>query len=62
MMSDSFLSDAGGLFFAVWSIIVSAVGLAAFGRDMLPSKAHLDPAQKFQPADQPPPRTRRSSL
>ena len=39
MMSDAFLSDAGWLFFAVWSVVVGAVSIAAFGRDLLPSKA-----------------------
>ena len=39
MMSDSFLCDAGSLFFAVWSLIIGAVTLKAFGRDLLPSKA-----------------------
>jgi len=39
IMSDSFLSDAGWLFFAAWSVVVGAMGILAFGRDLLPSKA-----------------------
>lgn len=49
-MSDSFLSIAGWLFFTVWSMIVGAVSLAAFGRDLLPSRAALTPPAL--PADQ----------
>jgi len=45
MVGDSFLSDAGWLFFAAWSVIVAVVGLAAFGRDLFPSKARRDPSQ-----------------
>ena len=46
MMSDSFLSDAGSLFFAVWSLIISAVTLKAFGRDLLSSKTASDVSGK----------------
>jgi len=46
MMSDSFLSDAGSLFFAVWSLIIGAVTLKAFGRDLLSSKAASDRSGK----------------
>jgi hypothetical protein len=38
MMSDSFLSDAGWLFFAAWSVVIGAVSIAAFGHDLLPSR------------------------
>jgi len=34
MMSDSFLSDAGWLFLALWSLVVSAVGVVAFRHDL----------------------------
>jgi hypothetical protein len=43
MTMNSFLSIAGWLFFTIWSMIVGAVGLAAFGRDLLPSRAPLSP-------------------
>jgi len=50
-MSDSFLSDAGWLFLAAWSIVVAAVSIAAFGRDLLPSRAHINPRPNPHPAD-----------
>ena len=40
--ADSFLSNAGWLFFTAWSVIVAVVTVKAFGRDLLPSKADLD--------------------
>jgi hypothetical protein len=42
MMRDSFLSDAGWLFFAVWSVVVALVALVAFGRDIFP-QSRIDP-------------------
>ena len=39
MMSDSLFSDAGWLFFAIWSIAVGIVNITAFGPDLVPSKA-----------------------
>ncbi|MGA2855527.1 MAG: hypothetical protein ABSE40_01580 [Candidatus Sulfotelmatobacter sp.] len=51
MLSDSFLSDAGWLFFAAWSAVVAAVSLAAFGRDLLPSRLRLEQPPEVQPTD-----------
>ena len=34
--SESFLSNAGWLFFAAWSALLTAISIAAFGRDLLP--------------------------
>ena len=51
MMSDSLLFDAGWLFFAAWSVIIGAVGLTAFGRDLLPPKTPLDSPATARPAD-----------
>jgi hypothetical protein len=51
-LSDAFLSNAGWLFFAAWSAMVAAVSIAAFGRDLLPRRAHLDPSPTPQPAAQ----------
>jgi hypothetical protein len=51
-LTDSFLSNAGWLFFTAWTAVVAAVGIIAFGRDLLPRRAHLNPARKSQPADQ----------
>ena len=42
-MSESYLFDAGWLFFALWSAVVAVVSLAAFGSDLLRSKARLGP-------------------
>jgi hypothetical protein len=50
-LSDSFLSNAGWLFFAAWSSMVAVVSIAAFGRDLLVWSAHLNPAPKSQSAD-----------
>lgn len=50
--SESFLSNAGWLFFAAWSIIIAAISIVAFGRDLLPSPTHLDPAPESQPSKQ----------
>jgi hypothetical protein len=47
MMSDSFLSDAGWLFFAGWSLVIAALGIAAFGRDLLPTRADSESTQKL---------------
>jgi hypothetical protein len=47
-MNDSYLLDAGWLFFAAWSVIVAIVSLAAFGRDLFPSRTQLEVAQQDQ--------------
>ena len=51
ILTDSFLADAGWLFFAAWSAVVTVVSIIAFGSDLLPWKARLDSAPKAQPAD-----------
>ena len=45
---DLFLSNAGWLFFTAWSVIVAVVTVKAFGRELLPAKAQLDPPAKPQ--------------
>jgi hypothetical protein len=50
-MSDSFLSNAGWLFFAGWSLVIVAISIAAFARDIFPSKTALE-SKKTQPSDQ----------
>jgi hypothetical protein len=35
----SYLFEAGWMFFATWSAIVAAAVVAAFGEDLLPSRA-----------------------
>jgi hypothetical protein len=51
MMTDSFLSDASWVFFAAWSVVVAVVSIAAFGRDVLPSKASVDAVHQSRPPD-----------
>jgi hypothetical protein len=48
-MNDSYLLDAGWLFFAAWSIIVIVVSLTAFRSDLFPAQARLDPAREAPP-------------
>jgi hypothetical protein len=52
MTTDTFLFNAGWLFFAAFTVIIAAVTIAAFGRDLLPRNAHAhsDPTQK-SPSD-----------
>ena len=45
-VSDLFLSNAGWLFLTPWSLLVVAISVAVFGRDLFPSKAHLDSQNK----------------
>lgn len=51
-LTDSFLSNAGWLFFGAWSVVVAAVSIIAFGHDLLPRRSHLNPAHTSKPADQ----------
>jgi hypothetical protein len=51
MTPDSFLFDAGSLFFAAWIAVLDAVSITAFGRDLLPAKSHPEPVRKPQSAD-----------
>jgi hypothetical protein len=51
MTTDTFLFNAGSLFFAAWIAIIAGVTVAAFGRDLLPWKAHPNPTHKPNPAD-----------
>ena len=53
MTADTFLFDAGSLFFAAWIAVIAGLALTAFGRDLLPSKAQLD--QETHAADPVPP-------
>lgn len=41
-VSDSFLSNAGWVFFATWSAILAVLCAVAFRHDLLPSRAHID--------------------
>jgi hypothetical protein len=48
-ISDSFLSNAAFLFFAAWSVMVAAVTVAAFGRDLLSWTTDLNPSAESEP-------------
>ena len=52
MTTDTFLFNAGWLFFAAWSAVIAGVTIAAFGGDLLPWKPRQDPAHKPHSADQ----------
>jgi hypothetical protein len=38
MLTDSLFTDASWLFFAIWSIVIATVSVAAFGHDLIPSR------------------------
>ena len=50
-VSDSFLSNAGWLFFAGWGVIIAVVSAVAFGRDLLRWRPNLDPVRQIRPAE-----------
>jgi hypothetical protein len=37
-MAEAFIFDAGWIFFAAWGVVLAAVSVIAFGRDMLSFK------------------------
>lgn len=41
MLTDSLFTDASWLFFAIWSIVIGTISVAAFGHDLLESKARV---------------------
>ena len=47
MTADTFLFNAGSIFFAAWIVIIAAITIPAFGRDLLP-EAQFDPAQEHR--------------
>jgi hypothetical protein len=53
LMSDSYLFDVGWFFFAAWTVIVVVISLAAFGKDLLPSQAALEPLQSTRQSKRP---------
>jgi len=57
---DSFLAEAGWVFFALWGVAVAAISLAAFGRDFLPSQPRVELPGEAHPID--PGHARSSSL
>ena len=59
-MSESFLSTAGSLFFALWTLIVGAFSAAVFGRDLIPAKERVARVNEPKRADLLPPAGSRS--
>jgi hypothetical protein len=55
LLNDSYLFDAGWLFFALWTIIVGAVSITAFRRDLFPSRAKLELAHHSPTTNPAPP-------
>ena len=51
MTLDSIIFSAETLFFAFWAAAIAAVTITAFGRDLLPWRAELDPAHKSSHVD-----------
>ena len=45
MTVDTFLFNAGWLFFAAWIAVIVGVTVAAFGRELLPWDADADPTR-----------------
>ncbi len=50
LLSDSYLFDAGWLFFMGWSVVVAIVSIAAFGRDLIPFRSALKQSRETQKA------------
>ncbi|HUA15538.1 MAG TPA: hypothetical protein VMG31_09580 [Verrucomicrobiae bacterium] len=53
-MIESYLLDAGWMFFAAWSVIVGAAVVAAFGKDLIPARVRVKSATQGSAADHPP--------
>jgi hypothetical protein len=50
MIIGSLLSYAGWFFFAAWSLIVGAVNVVVFGKELLPDEMAADPPQLDHPS------------
>jgi hypothetical protein len=50
MTTDTFLFNAGWLFFAAFLAVIAGLTVAAFGRELLPWTSHSDPT-RTSPAD-----------
>ncbi len=51
MTADTFLFNAGWLFFAAWIVVVAAVTVTAFGRDLLVWRLRPEPIQTPRPRE-----------
>jgi hypothetical protein len=52
-MTESYLLDAGWLFFAALSVVIAIVTLKAFATDLFPSRTPSLPTQDVGPGDSP---------
>jgi hypothetical protein len=51
MTTDTFLFNAGWLFFAALLAVIAGVTITAFGRDILPRPSHPDAPSSPSPRD-----------
>jgi hypothetical protein len=49
MTTDTFLFNAGWIFFALWIAVITGVTIGAFGRDLLPWNTGTDSANQSLP-------------
>jgi hypothetical protein len=47
MISDTFLFDVSSLFLSAWALTIAALCIAAFGHDLLPSRAAEQISRRF---------------
>ena len=55
-MSESYLLDAGWLFFAALSVVIAVVTLKAFAADLFPSRTPSLPTQEVRTGESPEPK------
>jgi len=53
LMTDSYLFDAGWLFFGVWTVVVGVATVAAFGQDLIPFRLRWKFMRKTSRVGQP---------
>ena len=51
LTTDSFLFDAGWLFFAAWSVVVIILTVTAFGKDLFSAASRLEPRPDAAPPE-----------
>jgi hypothetical protein len=48
-MNDSFLFDAGWLFFAAWTVVIGALSVTAFRNDLFPARKPVETSDPARP-------------
>ena len=51
MIMGSLLSYAGWFFFAAWSVVVGAINVVVFGKELLPTKGAADSPHLAHPSN-----------